>query len=81
MEPTQTPQWVPGVFPGGKAVRPLLVPWLRTMVLYLYSLLCLPRRVTGRPLPLHETVYDQRNAQVFNLFIYLLLPYMFRAFF
>jgi hypothetical protein len=23
----------------------------------------------------------QRNAQVFNLFIYLLLPYMFRAFF
>jgi hypothetical protein len=24
---------------------------------------------------------DQRNAQVFNLFIYLILPYMFRAFF
>jgi hypothetical protein len=24
---------------------------------------------------------DKRNAQVFNLFIYLLLPYMFRAFF
>jgi hypothetical protein len=24
---------------------------------------------------------DQRNAQVFNLFIYLLLPDMFRAFF
>jgi hypothetical protein len=24
---------------------------------------------------------DQRNEQVFNLFIYLLLPYMFRAFF
>jgi hypothetical protein len=24
---------------------------------------------------------DQRKAQVFNLFIYLLLPYMFRAFF
>jgi hypothetical protein len=24
---------------------------------------------------------DQRNAQVFNLFIYLLQPYMFRAFF
>jgi hypothetical protein len=24
---------------------------------------------------------DQRNAQVFYLFIYLLLPYMFRAFF
>jgi hypothetical protein len=24
---------------------------------------------------------DQRNAQVFNLFVYLLLPYMFRAFF
>jgi hypothetical protein len=24
---------------------------------------------------------DQRNAQDFNLFIYLLLPYMFRAFF
>jgi hypothetical protein len=24
---------------------------------------------------------DQRNAQVFNLFIYLLLPYMSRAFF
>jgi hypothetical protein len=24
---------------------------------------------------------DQRNAQVFNLFIYLLLPYMFRAFY
>jgi hypothetical protein len=24
---------------------------------------------------------DQRNAQVFNLFMYLLLPYMFRAFF
>jgi hypothetical protein len=24
---------------------------------------------------------DQRNAQGFNLFIYLLLPYMFRAFF
>jgi hypothetical protein len=24
---------------------------------------------------------DQRNAQVFSLFIYLLLPYMFRAFF
>jgi hypothetical protein len=24
---------------------------------------------------------DQRNAQVFNLFIYLLLSYMFRAFF
>jgi hypothetical protein len=24
---------------------------------------------------------DQRNAQVFNSFIYLLLPYMFRAFF
>jgi hypothetical protein len=23
---------------------------------------------------------DQPNAQVFNLFIYLLLPYMFRAF-
>jgi hypothetical protein len=23
---------------------------------------------------------DKRNAQVFNLFIYLLLPYMFRAF-
>jgi hypothetical protein len=23
---------------------------------------------------------DQRNEQVFNLFIYLLLPYMFRAF-
>jgi hypothetical protein len=27
------------------------------------------------------TYNDQRNAQVFNLFIYLLLPYMFRAFF
>jgi hypothetical protein len=28
------------------------------------------------------TLYnDQPNAQVFNLFIYLLLPYMFRAFF
>jgi hypothetical protein len=24
---------------------------------------------------------DQRNAQVFNLFVYLLLPYMFLAFF
>jgi hypothetical protein len=24
---------------------------------------------------------DQRNSQVFNLFIYLLLPYVFRAFF
>jgi hypothetical protein len=24
---------------------------------------------------------DQRNAHVLNLFIYLLLPYMFRAFF
>jgi hypothetical protein len=24
---------------------------------------------------------DERNAQVFNFFIYLLLPYMFRAFF
>jgi hypothetical protein len=24
---------------------------------------------------------DQRNAQVFNLFIYLILPYMIRAFF
>jgi hypothetical protein len=24
---------------------------------------------------------DQRNAQVFNLFVYLLLPYMFRAFY
>jgi hypothetical protein len=24
---------------------------------------------------------DQRNAHVFNLFIYLVLPYMFRAFF
>jgi hypothetical protein len=24
---------------------------------------------------------NQRNAQAFNLFIYLLLPYMFRAFF
>jgi hypothetical protein len=24
---------------------------------------------------------DQRNAHVFNLFIYLLLPYMFRALF
>jgi hypothetical protein len=24
---------------------------------------------------------DQRNARVFNLFIHLLLPYMFRAFF
>jgi hypothetical protein len=24
---------------------------------------------------------DQRNAQVFNLFIYLLLPCMFRSFF
>jgi hypothetical protein len=24
---------------------------------------------------------DQHNAQVFNLFIYLLLPYMFQAFF
>jgi hypothetical protein len=24
---------------------------------------------------------DQRNANVFNLFIYLLVPYMFRAFF
>jgi hypothetical protein len=24
---------------------------------------------------------DQSNAQVFNLFIYLLLPYMFQAFF
>jgi hypothetical protein len=24
---------------------------------------------------------DQRNAQIFRLFIYLLLPYMFRAFF
>jgi hypothetical protein len=24
---------------------------------------------------------DQRHAQVFNLFIYLFLPYMFRAFF
>jgi hypothetical protein len=24
---------------------------------------------------------DERNAQVFNLFIYLLLPYMFQAFF
>jgi hypothetical protein len=24
---------------------------------------------------------DQRNAQLFNLFIYLLLPYMFRAYF
>jgi hypothetical protein len=24
---------------------------------------------------------DQRNAQVFNLFIYLLLPYMFRVLF
>jgi hypothetical protein len=28
-----------------------------------------------------ELYNDQRNAQVFNLFIYLLLPYMFRAFF
>jgi hypothetical protein len=25
--------------------------------------------------------YDQRDAQVFNLFIYLILPYMFGAFF
>jgi hypothetical protein len=25
--------------------------------------------------------FDQRNARVFNLFIYLLVPYMFRAFF
>jgi hypothetical protein len=24
---------------------------------------------------------EQRNAQVFNLFIYLILPYMFRAFY
>jgi hypothetical protein len=24
---------------------------------------------------------EQRNAQIFNLLIYLLLPYMFRAFF
>jgi hypothetical protein len=24
---------------------------------------------------------DERSAQVFNLFIYLLLPYMFRAFY
>jgi hypothetical protein len=24
---------------------------------------------------------DQRNAQILNLFIYLLQPYMFRAFF
>jgi hypothetical protein len=30
------------------------------------------------PLKLHN---DQRNAQAFYLFIYLLLPYMFRAFF
>jgi hypothetical protein len=28
-----------------------------------------------------ELYNDQRNAQVFNLFIYLLLPYMFRVFF
>jgi hypothetical protein len=27
------------------------------------------------------TYDDQRNAQILNLFIYLLLPYMFRAFF
>jgi hypothetical protein len=29
---------------------------------------------------IHVMYNDQRNAQVFNLFIYLLLPYMFRAF-
>jgi hypothetical protein len=28
-----------------------------------------------------EIVNDQRDTHVFNLFIYLLLPYMFRAFF
>jgi hypothetical protein len=28
-----------------------------------------------------ELYNDQRNAHVFNLFIYLLLPYMFRALF
>jgi hypothetical protein len=28
-----------------------------------------------------ELYNDQRNAQIFNLFVYLLLPYMFRAFF
>jgi hypothetical protein len=28
-----------------------------------------------------ELYNDQRNAQVFNLFIYLLLRYMFRAFY
>jgi hypothetical protein len=27
-----------------------------------------------------ELCNEQRNAQVFNLFIYLLLPYMFRGF-
>jgi hypothetical protein len=31
---------------------------------------------------LYKKLYnDQRNAQVFSLFIYLLLPYMFRALF
>jgi hypothetical protein len=35
---------------------------------------------------LHNSLYlilynDQRNAQVFNLYIYLILPYVFRAFF
>jgi hypothetical protein len=29
----------------------------------------------------NEIVNDQRNAQAFNLFMCLLLPYMFRAFF
>jgi hypothetical protein len=33
---------------------------------------------TGQEMKLYN---DQPNAQVFNLLIYLLLPYMFRAFF
>jgi hypothetical protein len=35
----------------------------------------------GLDLPGMKLYNDQRNAQVFNLFIYLHLPYMFRAFF
>jgi hypothetical protein len=51
--------------------------WGRSTVRLSSTVLCCKDRNFGMKL-----YNDQRNAQVFNLFIYLLLlPYMFRAFF
>jgi hypothetical protein len=44
---------------------------------YVNSKACSPCIIINVYLKLYN---DQHNAQVFNLFTYLLLPYMFRAF-